>query len=44
MYICLRCGKKVNPTDELGRVRCPFCGYKVLAKERAGVVKVVKVR
>jgi DNA-directed RNA polymerase subunit RPC12/RpoP len=30
--------------DELGRVRCPFCGNKVLAKERAEVVKIVKAR
>ncbi len=44
MYLCLKCGKQVNPVDELGRVRCPFCGYKIMAKERSEVVKVVKAR
>lgn len=44
MYVCLKCNKEVKPTDELGRVRCPFCGYKVLAKKRPEIVKVVKVR
>jgi DNA-directed RNA polymerase subunit P len=43
MYRCANCWKPV----ELGKedpVRCPFCGHKILFKERPRVVKKVKAR
>lgn len=43
MYRCGKCGRVI----ELGpkeQVRCPFCGYKILFKERSRTVKVVKAR
>lgn len=43
MYKCANCNKAV----ELGKddpVRCPFCGNKILFKERPKTVKTVKAR
>jgi DNA-directed RNA polymerase subunit P len=42
MYRCGNCGKNVE-TDK-GVVRCPFCGYKILFKERSGNVTAIKSR
>lgn len=36
-YICIHCGKEVKSTDKL--IRCPYCGYKVLAKKRSSLAK-----
>lgn len=42
VYECVRCGAKVS-SDELelrgGRVKCTYCGYRVLKKIRPPVVK-----
>lgn len=41
MYRCASCSKAV----ELGKddpVRCPFCGYKILIKERPKTVKTIR--
>jgi DNA-directed RNA polymerase subunit RPC12/RpoP len=42
VYECVKCGAKV-PSDELelrgGRVKCIYCGYRVLKKIRPPVVK-----
>ena len=43
-YRCIRCGKIVNLDISYERVRCPFCGYKILVKVRPAVVKTVKAR
>jgi len=43
MYKCSKCGKVV----ELGKedpIRCPFCGHKILFKERPTAVKEIKAR
>jgi DNA-directed RNA polymerase subunit P len=42
MYKCGNCGKTVE-MDE-GVVRCPFCGYKIVFKERSGNVRTIKAR
>jgi len=46
-YECVRCGAKVM-TDELelrgGRVKCTYCGYRILRKIRPPVVKRVPAR
>jgi len=43
-YICYSCGKHVSPEDISKRTRCPYCGGKILFKERPEVVKKVKAR
>ncbi len=44
MYVCMRCGKNVELDEDFKKIRCPFCGYKVLMKKRSGAVKTVKAR
>lgn len=43
MYKCGNCGKivKIGKDDP---IRCPFCGHKLLFKERPKIVKKVKAR
>ncbi|MBI4895848.1 MAG: DNA-directed RNA polymerase subunit P [Candidatus Aenigmarchaeota archaeon] len=38
---CLKCKKSFNLED---RIRCPFCGFRVLVKARVPIVKKVKAR
>ncbi|MBR9681622.1 MAG: DNA-directed RNA polymerase subunit P [Candidatus Altiarchaeota archaeon] len=44
IYRCFKCGKRVDVDLRYERVRCPFCGYKILVKMRAPAVKTVKAR
>jgi DNA-directed RNA polymerase subunit P len=44
MYRCMKCGKDVKVEPKEKRIRCPFCGYKVLIKQRSGVAKTIKAR
>jgi len=38
-YKCFFCGKQVSP-DYLGKkIRCPYCGYKILYKQRTEATK-----
>jgi DNA-directed RNA polymerase subunit RPC12/RpoP len=42
VYECVKCGAKVSSKElELrgGRIKCTFCGYRVLKKIRPPVVK-----
>ena len=39
-YVCFNCGKKVDAETTKTRVRCPYCGGKVLYKDRKTVVKI----
>ena len=41
MYRCGKCRKQVDLKPE-DPTRCPFCGYKILYKERPKVVKRVR--
>ncbi|MBR9679876.1 MAG: DNA-directed RNA polymerase subunit P [Candidatus Altiarchaeota archaeon] len=43
-YRCIRCGKMVGINISYDRVRCPFCGYKILVKTRPAAIKTVKAR
>ncbi|MEM0372411.1 MAG: DNA-directed RNA polymerase subunit P [archaeon] len=36
---CFSCGKIV---EDIKSVKCPYCGYRILSKERPPVVKKVK--
>jgi DNA-directed RNA polymerase subunit RPC12/RpoP len=42
MYKCVNCGKVIK--EELTKVRCPYCGFRILAKERPKTVKKVLAR
>jgi len=37
-YKCFECNKKVELTGR--RVRCPYCGSKILFKQRTSITKV----
>lgn len=39
MYRCAKCEKQI---EELDQVRCPYCGFRIIVKERPKVVKRVK--
>ncbi len=43
-YRCLKCGKVVQVDLRYEKVRCPFCGNKVLVKVRPPVIKRLKAR
>ena len=42
-YKCLSCKKEVSTEDVKKRVRCPFCGYRILVKVRS-TAKPVEVK
>ena len=44
MYKCVRCGKDVDFEVGFRRIRCSFCGYKILVKRRTGEAKLIKAR
>lgn len=46
LYQCISCGEKLtmNQLAMTPEIKCPFCGYRVLKKVRAPVVKRVKAR
>ncbi len=37
-YYCLHCGKKIKQL-ETKFIRCQYCGYRVLAKERSSLAR-----
>ncbi|MBT3836086.1 DNA-directed RNA polymerase subunit P [Candidatus Woesearchaeota archaeon] len=39
-YLCFDCGKKVDDEYTRTKVRCPYCGGKILYKDRRTVAKV----
>ncbi|MFQ5887299.1 MAG: DNA-directed RNA polymerase subunit P [Candidatus Hydrothermarchaeales archaeon] len=43
MYKCSKCGKTVE-LEAGAPVRCPFCGHKILFKERSKVKRTIKAR
>lgn len=38
-WTCYSCGKKI---EDIKVVKCPYCGYRILRKERSPVVRKVK--
>jgi len=44
MYKCLNCGKDVSLEELKKRVRCPYCGYRILLKKQTGIERKVKAR
>lgn len=44
MYKCLNCGREVRiELSTAKKIICPYCGYRILRKERPKVVKKVYV-
>jgi DNA-directed RNA polymerase subunit RPC12/RpoP len=43
-YVCFGCGESIGEEELKRRVRCPYCGGKVLYKKRPNIVKTVKAR
>lgn len=39
-YKCFDCGKKISPEYVRKRIRCPYCGGKMLFKPRTTITKV----
>lgn len=40
MYKCTGCGKEVQIDLSTARkIQCPFCGYRILKKERAPITR-----
>jgi len=42
VYKCLNCGKEISNDEIKKRIRCPFCGYRILLKERSKIERKVK--
>lgn len=42
VYYCVRCRRKVEVNYEYPGVKCPYCGYRILVKERPTFIKRVK--
>jgi len=40
----MNCGKDVSEEDMKKRIRCPYCGYRILLKKRPQIPKKVKAR
>lgn len=39
MWTCFNCGKTIEKADV---VKCPYCGYRILQKQRQPIVKKIK--
>jgi len=42
MYKCLKCGKNVETERAKEKIRCPYCGYRIIVKETPKTIKKVK--
>jgi len=42
MYKCLNCGREIPLEEAKKRIRCPYCGYRILLKKRAPIERKVK--
>jgi len=43
-YVCLRCRREFDESQlsVMMTIRCPYCGYRAIAKSRGDIIKVVK--
>jgi DNA-directed RNA polymerase subunit P len=42
-YICFQCRREIK-LAELKKIRCPYCGGKILIKKRPEIIKKIKAR
>ena len=43
-YVCLNCGREIDEKDIQNKVRCPYCGGRIILKKRPEIIKKVKAR
>ncbi len=43
-YACLFCKREIKPEEIKKRVRCPYCGGRIIYKKRPPILKHVKAR
>ena len=43
-YICVKCGREFEESEliVMRSIRCPYCGYRIIAKSRGGEIKILK--
>ncbi|MEM1542086.1 MAG: DNA-directed RNA polymerase subunit P [Ignisphaera sp.] len=43
-YICIKCYKEFDESElkVMLSTRCPYCGYRVIAKSRSSEIKILK--
>lgn len=43
-YVCIKCGKEFDESEltVMLSIRCPYCGYRVIAKARGSDIKILK--
>ncbi|MBU5557982.1 MAG: DNA-directed RNA polymerase subunit P [Candidatus Aenigmatarchaeota archaeon] len=44
MYRCLNCSKSIDIEHVKERVRCPYCGHRIIIKERPKTVVRVEAK
>jgi DNA-directed RNA polymerase subunit P len=42
MYKCLKCGKDIEMERVKDKIRCPYCGYRIIYKDTPKTIKKVK--
>lgn len=42
MYKCLNCGKEIELKQVKEKVRCPYCGYRIIIKQAPKTIVKVK--
>jgi len=42
MYKCLNCRKEIDQKQIKEKIRCPYCGYKIIVKEDSKTLVKVK--
>lgn len=44
VYKCLNCERDIEAEDLRRRIRCPYCGHRIIKKKRREDVKDIKAR
>ena len=44
MYKCLKCNKEIDLEQVVDKIRCPWCGYRIIMKQRPKKVTKVLAR
>jgi len=42
MYRCLKCGKDIDMKQVKDKIRCPYCGYRIIIKKAPTILVKVK--
>jgi DNA-directed RNA polymerase subunit P len=44
MYRCVNCSKNIELEQVKDKIRCPFCGYRIIIKERPRTINRVQAK